>query len=361
MNDQNKFLLPDKSIWRALTREQREVLSSKYTILCPIILLAEIAKDGVNMINALLSLDNIIAISHWSEHAKIDLLTEASSKPLFFGTPSGGKPIRECSEQELSALIELSDGIIETLIESENSLKKYLDSAIDPWKEELLGMVNNIENLPDEELLDWLKEFMRGYQAYSPEIAHIFKRIDTHGFPQRMRKRLIAVVERIYGRFKADTLNNTYQLVTTLLNRDPINRSNALDKLQWLCGLFSPTQEEHTQIINRFLKERMPPIRSFAPYALGVAAWLLTIHLYLRENPENAAPVGVYRDAQYLLYTFYKNVTFVSADTWHKKFINEVPLFANIRENFIFIPHKNKNEKEFKKGLRSLGLKVKEN
>ena len=97
MNYQNTFLLPDKSFWQALNREHREVLSSKSTILCPPILLTEIARHGLNTRNALLNLENIIGISHWSEHAKMDLLTDESSKPIFFGSPSAGKSICECS------------------------------------------------------------------------------------------------------------------------------------------------------------------------------------------------------------------------------------------------------------------------
>ena len=233
-------------------------------------------------------------------------------------------------------LKKVSCDFIESLKESETYYKS-LDSAIDPLKEELLGLCNNRGNLSDKEWMDRLKEFMREYQAYYPEIEGILKKIDTYGFPQQGKKRLRAFAAGLCDRIKADSLENAYQLAASLLNSDPIHRSNALDRLQWLCGLFNPTQEEHTQIFNRFLKEGMPPISRFAPYALGAVVWYFTVQLYLRENPENAAPINVLRDAQYLLYTYYKNVTFVSGDKWHKKFINEVPLFENIRENFIFI------------------------
>ena len=81
----------------------------------------------------------------------------------------------------------------------------------------------------------------------------------------------------------------------------------------------------------------MPSISRFAPYALGVAIWTYTIQLYLRENSENAAPKNVLRDAAYLLYTFYKDITFVSGDKWHQRVIDEVPLFEKVRKNFIFV------------------------
>ena len=72
------------------------------------------------------------------------------------------------------------------------------------------------------------------------------------------------------------------------------------------------------------------------------AIWTFTINLYLRENTENAAPKNVLRDAEYLLYTFFKVVTFVSSDKWHRKFVNEVPLFEGVREQFIFVDNTTK-------------------
>ncbi|MXW53487.1 MAG: hypothetical protein F4Z66_05790 [Gammaproteobacteria bacterium] len=38
-----------------------------------------------------------------------------------------------------------------------------------------------------------------------------------------------------------------------------------------------------------------------------------------------------------MLYTYYKGITFVSGDKWHKKFVNEVPFFEGVLENFVFV------------------------
>ena len=81
----------------------------------------------------------------------------------------------------------------------------------------------------------------------------------------------------------------------------------------------------------------MPPVNRFAPHALRAAIWVYTVQLYLRENSENAAPKNVLRDAEYLLYTYHTGVTFASGDKWHRKFINEVPLFKPLCRNFIFV------------------------
>lgn len=338
MNPQNKFLLPDKSFLMALDSEQREVLSSKCTIFCPFILFAEVARHGLTARDTLLNLENVVFLLHWSERAKMDLLMAESSKPLPFGSSNAMKSIRESSEHELLAFKEVSGENIEMLKESEEFYRN-LDSIVHPLKEESLGLFENTDDLSEEEWIDRLKEVMRTHQTYYPEIEHTLKRVETEGFSQEGKERLRSSIQTLYDTYNADSLENANQLAARLLNHDPSDWSAACDKLHRLCTVFDPmlTQEERTQIFNRFLKENMPPIKRFAPYALGAMIWIITIQLFLRENPENAAPKNVLRDAEYLLYTFYKDITFVSGDKWHRKFINEVPLFERVRENFIFV------------------------
>ena len=362
MNHHNKFLLPDKSFWQALNREQRVALSSKYTILCPIILFTEFARYGLSPSNPYLNLENMIVVHHWSERAKMDLLTEEFARPMSLGKATSMQSILEGSEQELLAFTEVSGENIEMLEESE-VFYRNLNSIINPLKEELLGLVNNTNKLSHEEWVNKLKEVMRANHVHYPEIERILKKIETEGFPKEGKERLQTSIKKFFDTYKADSLEKANQVATSLFNHDPSNCSAAHEILQRLCGLFDPilTQEERTQIFDRFLQEGMPPINRFAPYALGATIWNYTIQLLLRENSENAAPRDVLRDAEYLLYTYHNGITFVSADKWHKKFVDEVPLFKPLRENFIFVPHKNKNAEEFKKGLRALGLKVKEN
>ena len=343
MNHQNKFLLPDKSFWMALDHEQRETLVSKYTIFCPIILFTEFARHGLSPHNPYLDLENIIVVLHWAEHAKLDLLTEESAEPLPIRGTNAMQLIRECSEQELLEFKEASSETIEVLKENE-AFYRNLDSIINPLKEELLSLVNNTDNLSDEEWLSRLKEVVRANRIYYPEIEHILKRIETEGFAEEGKELLRTSIETLFDTYKADSLGNANQVAASLFDHDPSNCSAAHEILQRLCGLFDPilTQEERTQIFNRFLTENMPPIRRFAPYALKAVIWNYTIQLLLRENSENAAPRDVLRDAEYLLYMYHNGITFVSGDKWHRKFINEVPLFENIRESFVFVDPRTK-------------------
>ena len=338
MNHQIKFLLPDKSFWIATDREQREALSSKYTILCPPILFTEFARHGLSPCNPWLNLENTIVVSHWLDEVKRDLLTEESAKTCHFLSARTTKSILEGPEQELLEFEKASDEHIEMLIKS-TEFYRNLDSIINPLKEGLLSLIENVEDLSEEDWIKRLKEVMRSDQKYYPEIERILKKIENKDFRQEGKERLRASIETFYDTYNADSLENANQIVTRIFNHDSNDCGAAHEKLQRLCTVFRSilTQDERTQIFNRFLKEDMPPISRFAPYALGVAIWTYTIQLYLRENSKNAAPKDVLRDATYLLYTVYKDIAFVSGDKWQKKMVDEVPLFERGRENFIFV------------------------
>lgn len=338
MNHEINFLLPDKSFWMAITREQRESLSYKYTIFCPPILFTEIARHGLNPRNPWLNLENIIVLPHWLELAKMDLLIEESAKPNYFWSTSTMKSILESPEQELSQFEEVSRENIDTLIESEEFYRN-LEPMINPLKEEWLGLVETTKNPSEEERANRLKELVRPPQTYDPQIERTLQKIETEGFTQEGKERLQAAIEMAFNTYKVDSLDNVNQIAARTYNHYPSDWCAAHDKLQRLCTVFGLilTQEERTQIFNRLLEEGIPPIGRFAPYALRIAIWNYTIQFYLRENLENAAPRNVLRDAEYLHYTFYKDIAFISGDKWHKKFINEVPLFEGVRENFTFV------------------------
>ena len=355
MNHQNEFLLPDKSFWQALNQEQREALVSKNVILCPPILLTEIARHGLKKRNALLNLENIYASPHWLEHAKMDLLKDESSEPILVKSESATRLIREYSDEELIALEDTSSEYVEVLIEVEEH-NKNLESIIDRSKSKLLGLVENTEDLSEKEWVDRLKVVVKEQQADYPHPAYerTLKHIETEGFPQNGVQPIQASIRGLCDTFSANTLENAYNLAVYLLNKNPNDSPSIHENLQRICSLFNPilTQDDRNQIFKRFLNENMPPLSRFAPHALLSRIWHLTIYLYLRENPKDTAPVNVIRDAEYMFYTFHKDQTFVSADKWHKKFVNEVSLFKPLRENFLFVD--NTTKKTIQEGVSKL-------
>ena len=220
MNHQIKFLLPDKSFWMAITRDQRETLSSKYTILCPPILFTEIARHGLNPRNPWLNLENIIVVPHWLELSKIDLFTEESAKPIHFLGVGTMKSILESPEQELSEFKTVSGENIDALIESEEFYRN-LEPIIDLLKEEWLSLVKNAENLSEGEWVNRVKELVKPPQAYDPEIDRTLKKIETEGFTQEGKERLRAAVEIAFDTYNVDSLNNVNQIAARTYNHDP--------------------------------------------------------------------------------------------------------------------------------------------
>lgn len=358
MRHQNKYVLPDKSFWMMLTPDQRNILNSKYTIVCPPILFTEIARHGLKPHDALRNLKNIIAVPWWLDQVKMDLLTEESSKPIHFGSASAMQSVREYSEEEILEIQEASNETIHGLIEGEEYYKSRA-SIINPSIQKLIDIVTSDENLSEEEWRDMLKQVLGKPQISHPKIERVLKRIDAGEFPHARKKDLEPFIKEFLDLYNVNSLEDACKLATSLLIDDPNDQTASFEKLQRLCTRLRSilTSEEHTQIFNRFLKEGMPPMSRFAPHALSIMIWNLTIQLYICENSKNAPlSKGALRDAAYLYYVFHNNILFISSDDLHKKFIDEVPLFESVRKRFKFILHKNKSRKEHKKGLRSIGI-----
>lgn len=203
-----------------------------------------------------------------------------------------------------------------------------------------MSLVNNTGDLPKEEWVDRFKEIGGEFQQDYPEIENTLKKIDDDNFSHKQMESVKMSLKALCNSFETNSWTNAYQVATNLLHHDPGDHSRAYEVLQRLCTLLSPifTQEERTQIFNRYLKEDMPCIIKFAPYTLGAMLWYLTIHLFIRENPKDILPKGgVLRDAEYMLYTCYANVYFVSSDKLHRTFMNEITLFKSGLENFTYV------------------------
>ena len=207
MNQQNEFLLPDKSSWMSLDCRQREALASKYVILCPPILFNEVARHGLNTRNALLNLDNIFAIPHWSKHAKMDLLKNESSKPIPVRSESATRLIREYSEHALLDLKKISSQAVERLI-GRGKHYRDLTSVIDPLKGKLLELVEKTEDLSDKEWKDKLEEVVREFQGDHPHPVYgrILKHIESESFPEHRVKPIQASIKALCDTFSANTL-----------------------------------------------------------------------------------------------------------------------------------------------------------
>ena len=95
-----KFLLWDKSALMYLNEEERKQLDAKHTMLYPPILLAEIAKQGLDKPKALFNFKNTVNVYHWVQRAKIDLIKGVPSGHYNVGTKIPTTVISEYPKEE---------------------------------------------------------------------------------------------------------------------------------------------------------------------------------------------------------------------------------------------------------------------
>ena len=101
---------------------------------------------------------------------------------------------------------------------------------------------------------------------------------------------------------------------------------------------------------------RHPPnLDVFAPYAAKAIRLYLTLDIFLMANSQNTLSKEVLRDYDYLYYVLCGNVTFVSADKAHKKFIEEIPVLNSVRQRFVYFDER--SEETMKEVLKKLGIK----
>lgn len=350
---EEKILLLDKSTLLLLNAEERKQLDSKHKILYPPILLAENARHGLDEPSALFDFKNTVSVIHWVQRAKMDLVKGETSRSYIVGAEKPalsiyGEPEAYRKEVERQAI-----HIVAEMEAEEEELKNHI-SLLRGEQAKLLQLVMNHRDIPDKNLL---REFNREFnQSGQNHLLNLSASLigGGSGSIATVRGILDNYRDRCEERCIVDTLEKAYRWVRQMIYRD----TGSI--LRFLCktAAIPLSADEQEEIFNRFEDEGKPHIDNFAPYARMATQLRLTIFLYLVENKENSSPRGALRDFEYLFYALDDNVTFVSSDAWHKKCIEEIPILGNVRKRFKFIVHKNKSEEEFKKGLRSLGIKV---
>ncbi|MCY3743572.1 MAG: hypothetical protein OXH00_21370 [Candidatus Poribacteria bacterium] len=347
---ERKFLLSDKSFLRMLSPEQREQLDSKHKSVYPPILLVENAQHGLGKPSALLNFKNTIRVPHWVERAKMELLIGPPPRYYKVGAKVPIKSIYNASGEAREKIEKGAVGIVNQMEAEADRLKKHV--PILPGRDvKLTALTENHKSISDKDLLRLFNQALREYSHNHPQspCSPVPIGIGNTKIPE-IRKFL----DECKAICKVDTLGKAYKWIAQIFYED------SESVLDFLCngGIIPVSADEQSEIFNRFRSEGEPPISSFAPYALITMKLYHTMFLYLTENRENSSPREVLRDFDYLFYALDDYVIFVSAEKWHKKCIEEIPLLKNVRKNFVFITHKNKSEEEYKKGLKSIGIKM---
>ena len=350
---ERKFLLLDKSSLLRLNAEQRKKLDSKHTILYPPILLIENAQHGLDQPSALFDFQNTVNVLHWAQRAKLDLLKGSRSRRNTIGAKISTMSVFEEPKAEREEMEKQASDIVRKMDALEKELKKQV-SGLYGEHTKFIEFVRDHRNIPDRNLLREFNRVLReSDQNYPLSIIADFGGCGGISIAE-LRKLLDNERDSCEAFFKVDTLEKACRWVSQFVYYD----TEAL--LSSLCSfpIIPLTSEERTEIYNRFKREDEPHINNFAPYARAVTQLYFTIFLYLSENKENSSPRGALRDFEYLYYALYANVTFISSDKWHKRCIEEIPILEPLHRNFKFLPHINRDEKEHRKVLNSIGLRA---
>ena len=353
---EKKLLLLDNSVLRLLTPEQRKQLDSKHTILYPPILVVENAQHGLDIPSGLLDFENTVSVIHWAQRAKLDLLKGEASRRYKVGAKIPTLSIYEEPEADRKEMQKQAIRIVKEMDASACKLKSHLP-ILQGADVKLDELTKNHEEIPDKELVRQFNQAIR-------EVNQNNRQIGFGSIPKGIGNRKIPEIRNFLDEYSkkhtVDSLGKAYEVVNSLEEVEQRIYGDPKSLLYNLCnGYIVPIDaDERTEIFNRFKNEGEPLLNRFAPYALLTTKLYLTIFLYLVENKENSSPQGALRDFEYLYYAINANVTFVSSDKWHKKCIEEIPLLEGVRSQFKFLPHKDKDEQEFKNVLSSIGIKT---
>ena len=355
--EEKKLLLLDKSTLRLLTPEQRKTLDSKHTILYPPILFAENARHGLDKPSALFDFRNTVSVIHWALRAKMDLLDGELSGRYRVGAKIPTLSIYGEPEADRKEMEKQATRIVEEMEAEEKQLKNQISLLRGRGIADanLIKLAMNHEDIPDGNIV---REFNRATIRYGQDIP-----LSTRASLIARGGRSVSDIREVLDNNRdncetlciVDTLEKAYRWVSQTIYLDT---ESILHFLSNKAPIIRLSIDEQTEIFNRFSSEGKPHIDKFAPYARVATQLYLTIFLYLVENKENSSPKGALRDCEYLYYAIDTNVFFISSDMWHKRCIEEIPLLKGVRERFKFLPPKNKDEKEYKKVLDSMGIKA---
>ena len=350
---QREFLLLDKSALHLLSREQRKELDSKHTILYPPILFAENARDGLGGRSALFDFENTVSVIHWVQRVKMDLIEGSPSRNYRIGAQIPTTSIFEESDADRKIMERQAIRIVREMEAEEEGLKNHI-SLLNRADLKFFQLVRNHRNISDQNLVREFNQAVTQSGQNMPLNSRASLIGRGHQSISEIRRALDDYQDRCEEFSIVDTLEKAYKWVSQYIYRDADSILNFLSKT----GLIPLSGDERSTIFNRFISEGKPHIDKFAPYARVATQLYLTIFLYLVENRENSSPKGALRDFEYLYYAIDANVTFVSADHWHKKCIERIPLLQDARKRFVYLTYKDKSEEEWKKGLRSIGITV---
>ena len=322
-DDQNpELILLDKGPFQSLKDQELEILD-RHKILVPDIFLIENLKRK-ETINKLSKIKNAYWIKPWSLLAKENLLGQ-------------------------------------------------LDRSVTVIQEDITRITNDPAELKKQTKL--AKKIARDYDNRPQELLKKNVDLSSKGNKDRIVNRIISELERrgvevtnamietaetLYKQreslFTIEHVNweQLSQIIVDDLKNKPIrdedrhlkeNQRRYIRNKEWLdlaFLIFQTTEEEKTQIFNRWELTFHHPLKDFAPYAYYILVLEMTIALHITKSKGNHKR-EIMRDLGYLYYANFDNVTFHTCDRKLKDTIQKIPFLKHIQEKMVYFNNDEEN------------------
>ena len=347
--NKREFILYENSFLCTLNREQRCQINRKKPIIYPPIQFIENVRHGVGRRKAFFEFTNTVNIPHWSYILKMDLLEKSQARGYSVLTKVPINSIFDEPEAEQIKMEAQALAVAERMDDEAYRLKTckptfYLDS--DP----ILELCEKLDGIEDNDLLRSRNQAVRKSSKMNQ-----FRYVPI--VTGRNDKKRIAEIRKELREYEAANKINTLTKTAELVEEEYFRRLHPLELIPKLSDIkiISVTENELQQIIDRYRNENPPNLDVFAPYAAKAIRLYLTLDIFLMANSQNTLSKEVLRDYDYLYYVLCGNVTFVSADKAHKKFIEEIPVLNSVRQRFVYFDER--SEETMKEVLKKLGIK----
>ncbi len=355
-----EMLLADMSWWTMIKNAPPEIYRN-YKLLCPTIFYAENYHDIKAANKRFTSPYEVIGILPWRLLAKNELegkeILHNSIIPFDLKTEQDMNSEEKKMTQDAKKIIKTFDKGDQQRFQSGKASLKHLD---------YFGNFGNAphQNLTWDQLWCKFKESSResGFEKLIPVIE------------QQPNKNIArAAIEGVLSQCAEQYPINTFKKACKM--SQSILRDNFID----VCNLMlisefervrteleekeiTESEREMLEFDNRhwennqdYLLSNPKSYSSRFPYTSYTLYLEIAFIIYQKENSHNSkirSKVSL-RDFEYLFYTYFPNVLFVSMDKLHKTYINESEILkSRLHGSFVYIPHKNDNPEKHNIGMR---------
>ncbi len=338
-------LLADMSWWTMIKNAPLEIYQN-YKLLCPTIFYAENYHDIKAANKRFKTPYEVSGILPWQLLAKNELegkeILHDSINPFLLKTEQDMDSEQKKMTQDAKKIIKTFDENDQQTFESEKASLKDLNR---------LGDFGNTpyKNLTDDQFFRKFKEASRG--SFLEKLVPL---LEQHSNRNKAREVIEGILDKCCKQYPINTFKKAYKMSQFILE----------DRFIEVCNLTLISEFERMGIEfdktywnnNRdYLLSNPKSYSSRFPYTSYTLHLDIAFTIYRTENSHNQKIISrvSLRDFEYLYYTYFSNVLFVSMDKQHRTYIEESEILkSRLRGSFVYIPHKNDNPEKYDIGIR---------